>query len=137
MSQEHLVALSQHCRVCGSRFKTRKGPQSRTFSCSDRHDDSEATHPKSYCHSCNNIIYHTHKKAQCGKEYNPHKVIAQWLAHSDNNCSVCESSSTPNVGGRPKKQLLQCGDWAHQANSSPHLLSTRNSHISSHLYGNC
>ncbi len=121
MSEEHLVALSHHCRVCGSPFRNKKGPQGCRRSCSDRkvallevfgidiNEDVEAIHPQLYCPPCNNIIYHTFKKARDGRKYNPMKVIATWSAHSDINCSVCSSESTRKVGGRPRKQVYAPG----------------------------
>ncbi len=63
MSQEHLEAL------CSGLWISLKGPSGRRYVCSDRHDDllevfgidvSDLIHPKTYCHPCNNIIYHTH-----------------------------------------------------------------------------
>ncbi len=120
MSEEHLIALSNHCRVCGSPFRNKKGSQGRRHSCSDRkvdllevfgidiNEDVDSIHPQSYCHRCNNIIYHTFKKTRDGREYNPMKVIATWSAHSA-NCSVCSSDRTRSVGGRPRKQVYAPG----------------------------
>ena len=71
-------------------------------------EDVDAIHPQSYCHPCNNIIYHTIKHTRDGKDYNPQKTIATWSAHSV-NCSVCLSVSTHSVGGRPKKQSYTPG----------------------------
>ena len=117
MSEEHLVALSHHCRVCGSPFRNKKGPQGCRRSCLDIkvallevfgidiNEDVEAIHPQLYCPPCNNIIYHTFKKARNRREYNPMKVIATWSAHNDINCSVCSSESTRKVSRRPRKQL--------------------------------
>ena len=121
MSQEHILALAKHCRICGNPFTKRKGVGDRRFSCSDRKNDLqevfgikvdndvEALHPHSYCHPCNNIIYHTRKKSREGKTYNPRKVIVTWSAHSEHNCLVCKNISTHSVGGRPKKQLYTPG----------------------------
>ena len=59
MDDEHLVALSKHCRVCGSYFRNKKGPQGHKYSCSDRkvdllevfgievNEDVDAIHPQS------------------------------------------------------------------------------------------
>ncbi len=118
MSQEHLAGLFRHCRVCGSPFTNKKGPSGRRYVCSDRHGDllevfgidvkndlEEEIHPQSYCHPCNNIIYHTHKTASDGKLYNPKKVIATWSDHTEHDCPVCTSVRTHSLGGWPKKQF--------------------------------
>ncbi len=99
--------------VCGCYFRSHK------YSCSDRkvdllevfgievNEDVDAIHPQSYCHPCNNIIYHTVKHTRDGKDYNPQKTIATWSAHSV-NCSVCLSVRTHSVGGRrPAKGSFQ------------------------------
>lgn len=122
MSQEHILALAKHCRICGNPFTKRKGVGDRRFSCSDRKNDLqevfgikvdndvEALHPHSYCHPCNNIIYHTRKKSREGKTYNPRKVIVTWSAHSEHNCLVCKNISTHSVGGRPKNNYTHLVD---------------------------
>ncbi len=98
MSEEHLVALSKHCRVCGSYFRNKKG---RKYSCSNRKDallevfgidDVDAIHPRSYCHPCNNIIYKTLKQKRDEKD-----KVATWFEHNA-NCSVCDT--THSVGGK-------------------------------------
>ena len=122
MSQEHLLALSTLCRVCGAPFKNKKGPLGRKHSCSDRRtdlldvfevnigSDSPNLHPPSFCHSCNNIMYHARRKAKSGEtEYTPKKVIATWHDHSEHHCPVCIRVSTHSVGGRPKKQVYTPG----------------------------
>ncbi len=116
MSEEHWVELSKHCRVCGSFFKKKKGSQNRKISCSGHKadllnvfkieidTDLEDIHPPSFCHSCNNIIYHTKRKASSGTPYYPTITISTWYVHSEQNCVVCTGASTHSVGGRPKKQ---------------------------------
>ncbi len=119
MSEEHIAVLSKHCRVCGSRFKNKKARQDRRYSCSDKrvdllevfgidvNDDVDEIHPRSYCHPCSNIIYHT-KAAKDKREYNPRKVISTWSAHTE-NCVVCSSDVIHSVGGRPSKRVYKSG----------------------------
>ncbi len=95
MNQEHLVELSKQCRVCGSFFKKKKGSQNRRISCSDRRadllevfkididQDMDDIHPQCFCHLCNNIIYHTKKKASDGKPYYPTITITTWSAQHE------------------------------------------------------
>ncbi len=158
MSQEHLLALAKHCRVCGNPFTKRKGVGCRRFSCSERKNDLqevfgitvdndlEALHPPSYCHPCNNIIYHTRKKSKEGKTYNPRKVIVTWSAHSEHNCQVCLNISNHSVGGRPKKQVYTPGRPSkgsflsviqHIRSIAPPSFCQQETAISPHSFSNC
>ena len=112
----HTTALSQLCRVCGTKFR----PKRTTYLCTSRAEDINLAfgidvtednphiHPEKLCKSCSLSIDTYKKKASDGITYNTAITQVEWGAHTE-NCTTCARHDMTSKGGRPKKATKKRG----------------------------
>ena len=108
-----MKCLQHLCRVCRRRAShtTRQPYQCTLYSAQlreafgiDIDQDNASTHPPSFCTSCYAVMWHHEERLRSGSHYYCTLTPAQWLPHTDDQCTTCSEHDTQAKGGRPSKK---------------------------------